>query len=100
MQDDAIPGGIWVFQAPLKGRFAGGLFSTRAEAEAWIERHALSGVLTLYPLDEGVYNWAIQKGLFRPKKPHESEAPFIGGFTTASQPHYHYEGGREGEDEA
>ena len=94
MEDDAIPGGVWVFQAPSLHRFAGGVFSSRDEAEAWIERHSLSGTLTLYPVGEGVYDWAIEKGLFRVKKPHESEAHFIGGFTTASQPHHHYEDGR------
>jgi hypothetical protein len=90
MQDDAIPGGVWVFQAPLSGRFAGGAFSSRDDAEAWIERHGLSGVLTLYPVDEGVYDWAIEDGLFSPKKLHESEAAFIVSFTTASQPHHHH----------
>ena len=53
-----------------------------------------SGVLTLYPIDVGVYEWAIEKGLFTPKKPHETEAEFIASFTTASQPHHHYEDGR------
>jgi hypothetical protein len=94
MEDDAIPGGVWVFQAPLKLKFAGGVFASRDEAEAWIERHRLSGVLTLYPVGEGAYDWAIEMGLFQPKKPHESEPPFIAGFTTASQPHHHYEDGR------
>jgi hypothetical protein len=93
MQDDAIPGGVWVFQAPRSGGFAGGVFSSRNDADVWIERHSLSGVLTLYPVGAGVYDWAIDVGLFRPKKPHESEASFIAGFTTASQPHHHYEDG-------
>ncbi len=78
-----VPGGVWIFQNLLSGRFAGGAFSSRAEAERWIEKHALSGVLTLYPVHVGVYEWAIEKGLFTPKKPHESEAAFIGSFTTA-----------------
>jgi hypothetical protein len=86
--------GIWVFQAPLDGRFSGGLFRSLEQGEAWIKKNRLSGVLTLYPVDTGVYEWAIEHGLFTPKKPHESEPPFIGGFTTASQPHYHYEDGR------
>jgi len=94
VKPEDIPGGVWVFQNILTGRFAGGLFTSREKAEAWIEMNRLSGVLTLYPIDTGVYEWAIEAGLFSPKKPHESESAFIGGFTTASQPHYHYEEGR------
>jgi hypothetical protein len=63
-------------------------------AEDWIAQNRLSGVLTLYPVDVGVYEWAIERGLFTPKKEHESEPKFIGSFTTASQEHYHYEDGR------
>jgi hypothetical protein len=75
------------------GRFAGGIFTTRDAAEAWIADRRLSGVLTRYPVDIGVYEWAIDRGLFTPKKPHETSVEFIGSFTTASQDHHHYEGG-------
>jgi hypothetical protein len=44
-------------------------------------------------VDVGVYEWSIEQGLCTPKKPHELAAQFIGGFTTASQPHRHYEDG-------
>jgi hypothetical protein len=37
---------------------------------------------------------AIERGMFTPRKPHEQESAFIGGFTTASQPHHRYEAGR------
>jgi hypothetical protein len=94
VKPEEIRDGIWVFQSPSKGRFSGGLFRSKEHAEAWIETNRLSGVLTLYPLDVGVYEWAIDRGLFTPKKPHESSPDFIGGFTTASQPHDHYEDGR------
>jgi hypothetical protein len=93
MQDHEVPGGAWVFHDLSSGRFAGGVFAERGQAEAWIEKHSLSGVLTLYPVGVGVYDWAIEKGLFTPKRPHESEASFVGSFTTASQPHHHYEDG-------
>jgi hypothetical protein len=93
VKPEEMPGGIWVFQNTLAGRFAGGLFTSVERAEEWIKKNRLSGVLTLYPVDVGVYEWAIDHGLFTPKKPHEHEAPFIGGFTTASQPHRHYEDG-------
>jgi hypothetical protein len=50
-------------------------------------------MLTLYPLDIGVYEWAIARGLFTPKKDKHRTVEFIGGFTTASMEHYHYEHG-------
>jgi hypothetical protein len=93
MRAEDMTGGVWVFQNVLTGRFAGGVFTTREKAEGWIEKNRLSGVLTLYPVDVGVYEWAIAAGLFSPKRPHEGEPSFIGGFTTASQPHFHYEDG-------
>lgn len=89
-----MPEGIWVFQDSGSGRFAGALFRSQARAEGWILANGLSGTLTLYPVDVGVYEWAIEQGLFTPKKPHEREPAFIGGFTTASQPHDHYEDGQ------
>ena len=84
---------LWVFNGE-NGRFAGGIFTSRAKAEAWITENALSGVLTRYPVDVGVHEWAISQGLFTPTKPHESEPDFVAGFTMASQEHYHYEAGR------
>lgn len=47
-------------------------------------------MLTLYPLDVGVYDWAIDMGLFAPKGERESTSAFIGSFTTASMEHSHY----------
>jgi hypothetical protein len=83
---------VWVFNSG-GGRFAGGIFTSREAAEAWIAANRLTGVLTLYPTDTGVYDWAIRQGLFTPTKDHESTPEFIGSFTTASQDHYHYEDG-------
>ena len=85
--------GVWVFNAN-GGRFAGGVFTSRDRAEAWIADNELDGVLTLYPLDAGVYEWAIAGGLFTAKKPEHSTPGFIGSFTTASQAHHHYEQGK------
>ena len=84
--------GVWVFNGD-GGRFAGGLFTSRETAEAWIAANKLDGVLTLYPLDTGVYEWAIATGKFTPKKEEHSLPRFIGSFTTASMAHHHYEQG-------
>jgi len=84
--------GVWVFNGD-GGRFAGSIFTTQEAAEAWIADNKLDGVLTLYPLDTGVYEWAISRGLFTPKQEKHSSPAFIGSFTTASMPHHHYENG-------
>ena len=49
-------------------------------------------MLTLYPVDIGAYDLAVSEGLFRPKKPHEFDPEFIGGFSGGME-HYHYENG-------
>jgi len=69
------------------------VFSKKAIAEIWIRKHHLSGVLTQYPLDEGVYDWAISNGTFSVKKEEENLPEFIQRFSSGSQDHYHYENG-------
>jgi hypothetical protein len=83
---------IWVFNG-AGARFPGGVFTTQEQAHAWIERNHLSGVLTEYPLNVGAYDWAVSNGDFTPKKPEHSSPQFIGGFTSGSQNHFHYENG-------
>ena len=61
------------------------------QAEAFIHQYCLTGVLTRYPVGISVYDWAIQRELFKPKKPEQFQAGFIQRFTTASQKHYHYD---------
>ncbi len=87
---------IWVFHAE-EGKFTSGVFSTKLKADQWILKHRLSGILTKYPIDMGVYDWALETGIFKPKKEYQTEAKFVGRFTSASQEHYHYENGVEGE---
>jgi hypothetical protein len=81
--------GIWVFNG-IRSQFPSGVFTSRELAEAWIEKHGLTGTLTLYPLDTGVYEWAIEKGTFKPKEDRHKTAAFIGRFSSAYQEHYHY----------
>ena len=87
---------VWVFHAE-GARFSGGVFTTRESAERWIRTNELTGVLTAYPLDRGVFDWAREEGYFAPKK--LFTAGMIGGFTSAHQEHYHYTRGVTGEDE-
>jgi hypothetical protein len=84
---------VWVFNGS-RGNFPAGVFTSRDLAEAWIAKHGLSGTLTKYPLDTGVYEWALECGAFKPKRPDQSEASFIGRFSSASQEHHHYTDGK------
>jgi hypothetical protein len=86
---------VWIFHSSAKRwpNFAGAVFSNRPTAEEWIRAHSCSGTLTEYPLDVGVYDWAIENNRFTPKKPEHYTPEFVGGFTTASQDHHHYENG-------
>jgi hypothetical protein len=77
-----------------RSTFCGGVFSEREIAEKWIAKYSLSGVLTKYPVDVGVYDWAIENGKFTPKKEGQFMPDFIGGFSTAGQEHYHYADGK------
>jgi hypothetical protein len=90
MEQEYVNSSVWVFHGS-GGRFASGVFTTRDKAEAWIHQHDLTGVLTRYSLDQGVYEWAQEKQLFRPTKPEHTQADFIQRFTSGSQEHYHYD---------
>ncbi len=83
---------MWVFNG-ARSQFPAGVFSTKEAAEAWISLHCLTGVLTRYPIDCGVYEWAITSGYFSPCQPHHKSGEFIQKFTSASLEHYHYEDG-------
>lgn len=83
---------IWVFHGE-GGRFSSGVFISIEKAEIWIDKHKLSGVLTAYPIDEGVYDWALFNDFLSVKKQAQMEPNFIQQFTSARQEHYHYENG-------
>lgn len=84
---------VYVFNSPTKSKFSGGVFSKKHIAEQWIKKNMLTGILTKYPLDIGVYDWVIKNELFSPKNDNQIQADFIGGFSSASQEHNHYENG-------
>jgi hypothetical protein len=84
---------VWVFNG-ARSNFPSAVFTTRELAEVWISKHALSGTLTRYPLDLGVYEWATDRGYFAAKRDDQRSAEFIGRFSAANQEHYHYEDGK------
>ncbi|MEY2250741.1 DUF7710 domain-containing protein [Comamonas sediminis] len=83
---------VWIFVA-TKAAFPSGVFGSVADAENWIVKHGLTGLLTEYPIGTGVFDWAIASGKFKPKPAKKLDAAFIGQFTTASMAHHHYEDG-------
>ena len=84
---------IWIFTGN-GGSLPSGVFLDLASAEQRINERNLSGLLTGYPVNQCVYEWAIEKGFFRPSKSYQKSSEFIARFTSASQPHYHYENGQ------
>jgi hypothetical protein len=87
---------VWVFNKN-NANFSGGVFDELALAESWIKDNLLSGILTKYPLNQGVFDWAVENNMHSIKQEKlvekRKQPNFIGGFTSASQEHYHYENG-------
>jgi hypothetical protein len=87
---------VWVFNGS-SARFPSGVFSDLEAAKGWISRNRLTGVLTAYPMNEGVFDWAIANDCtnLSPAKVQvkASDPNFVGSFTSASQEHFHFEAG-------
>ncbi len=83
---------VWIFHG-VNSRFGNAVFTDINIAKAWIKKYKLSGIVTLYPLDISIYDWAIESGFFKPKEPKHLLPDFIEKFTSASQEHYHFENG-------
>ncbi|GAA2522778.1 DUF7710 domain-containing protein [Pilimelia columellifera] len=90
--DQAVGGEVWVFQGS-GARFPAGVFTDRASAMAWVERHRLTGVLTRYPVGDGCYDIAVKAGRFTPSKTHHGSADHVANFSPAG-PHIHVRDGR------
>lgn len=80
---------VWVFNG-TQNHFPSAIFATRELAESWINQHQLTGTLTAYPINTSVYDWTIEKGWFKPTRPHQTTAKFISNFSSAYQEHYHF----------
>ncbi len=84
---------MWVFSGE-GAALPSAVFGDRALAEAWIAKHQLSGLLTAYPLNQSVYEWAIEKGFFQTTTAAHFRPDWIQRFSSAYLEHYHYESGR------
>ncbi len=87
---------VWIFVGAVSGR-PGGVFTSLELAEQWIHQNKLSGTLSAYPVDQGCLDWAIENQVTNLKaeklEAKRVDPDFVGGFSTASQEHYHYENG-------
>lgn len=84
---------VWVFVGDT-ARQPSAVFTTLENAQAWIERRKLSGVVTEYPLDVPVIEWAVAEGFYSPRPGDENDRWKIQTFTSAAQRHYHHVEGR------
>jgi len=53
---------VWVFNKN-NSNFSGGIFSELELAENWIKENSLTGILTKYPLNQGVFDWAVENDM-------------------------------------
>ena len=83
---------IWIFNG-ARSHLPSAAFVEMEKAVAWIAEHRLTGILTRYPVNTGLYEWAIRMGYFKPKREEHMSAGFIGTFTCASLKHLHVEDG-------
>jgi hypothetical protein len=70
-----------------------GVFYDMENATEWIKKNSLTGILGEYPINIGLYDWAIENQYFIPKNDAEKQAKFIEKFTCASMNHFHFENG-------
>jgi hypothetical protein len=84
---------VWIFHGE-GGRFSSGVFDSLKKAEEWIGRGNLSGILSQYPVNKGIYDWALENEYFEIKTEKQSTPKFIQTFTSGSQEHYHFENGK------
>jgi hypothetical protein len=83
---------VWVFNG-THASFPAAVFTALDKAEAWIAAHRLSGTLSEFPLDVGVWDWAVEQGTFHPRDDSQRAPDFVGRFSSAGQQHHHYEDG-------
>ncbi|MDO1446702.1 transposase [Rhodocytophaga aerolata] len=77
------------------GAIPSGVFIEKEIAEQWIAENQFTGLLTKYPVNEGLYDWAVANGYFTPKREDHKSSYFKQTFTCASLEHYHYENGKQ-----
>ena len=74
-------------------RMPSGLFSAQTSAEVWILHNRLTGVLTEFPVDIGVLDWAIRFAEFDPPVEKRASPAYVGRFTSGAVTHFRFEDG-------
>lgn len=80
---------VFIFQGN-NSTFSSAVFSSFEEANIWIKSNNLNGILTMYPLDYPIYDWAIDNGYFKVKNDLQKSPKFIASFSCAYQKHWHF----------
>ena len=89
-----ITGEVYVFMGEGSS-FPSGVFSNIERAAQWIRKYSLSGIVSMYPMDTGVYDWAIENEFFKVKNEQQRQPEFIGKFSSATLEHHHFKNGVE-----
>ncbi|WP_353143321.1 DUF7710 domain-containing protein [Acinetobacter pragensis] len=84
---------VYVFNGQKSG-FASAVFSSYRQAEFWIKRNYLSGILMEYPLNESCYDWATAQGHFKERSAIDRAPIFIAKFVSAYQRNWHFANGQ------
>ncbi len=84
---------VWIFHGD-GARLAAAVFATESDAMEWAERHQVSGIVTEYPVGDGCYDIAIQRGAFTPSKPHHFTPEHVASFSPGWTRHVHLVHGR------
>lgn len=85
---------IWIFKGSGKAEFPSAVFSTKSNAIKWISENELTGVLTKYPVDIPLFEWALENGCFKPENELQKNAKTVENFNSAYLEHYHFEKGK------
>ena len=98
--ETAAPKFVWVFRgdrAPSRGGGPctrdGGVFRSVETATVWISRHRLTGRLTQYPLNIGVFDHAVENGWIVPSEDQRNSPEYVGTYCDHLQ-HMRFEDGR------
>jgi hypothetical protein len=70
-----------------------GIFSDKEKAEEWIASNRLTGLLSGFPVDMGVLDWAIRCAGFNPPDEKRTDPSYVARFTSGAVEHFHFENG-------
>ena len=81
---------VYIFHG-TNAQFAASVYSSFELAELDIKLKKMSGLLSIYPLNETIYDYCVRKELFDAKD--KTTGAFIQNFTSAYLEHHHYKHG-------